>query len=179
VEETGIPPSHDLESAIVVSLSPGAYTAVLRGQNNGVGIGVVEVYDLSPHGNSMLANIGSRGFVDTGDNAMIGGFIVGGNGQADARVVVRGIGPSLAEFGITAALQNPTLELKDGNGTTLISNDDWQQGQPTELNQLNLAPSDSRESALVTALPHGNYTAILRGKNNTTGVAVVEVYNVP
>jgi hypothetical protein len=179
VEATTIPPTHDLESAIVITLEPGAYTAVLRGQNDGIGIGVVEVYDLSPSANSMLANIGSRGFVDTGDNAMIGGFIVGGEGQADARVVVRGIGPSLSAFGITNALQNPTLELKNANGATLISNDDWQQGQPTEINQLNLAPSDSRESALVTALPHGNYTAILRGKDNTTGVAVVEIYNVP
>ncbi|MFZ1220963.1 MAG: SBBP repeat-containing protein [Chthoniobacterales bacterium] len=179
VEETGLAPGHDLESAIVVTLVPGAYTAVLRGKNNGTGTGVVEVYDLNPSGNSILANIGSRGFVDTGDNVMIGGFIVGGSGQPDARVVVRGIGPSLAAFGITNALQNPTLELKNANGATLTSNDDWQQGQPTEINALGLAPSDSRESALVAALPHGNYTAILRGKNNTTGVAVVEVYNVP
>jgi hypothetical protein len=179
VQATGIPPSHDLESAIVKTLEPGAYTAVLRGQNNGVGIGVVEVYDLNPDANSILTNIGSRGFVDTGDNAMIGGFIVGGNGEADARVVVRGIGPSLAAFGITNALQNPTLELKNANGATLMSNDDWQQGQPAEISQLNLAPSDSRESALVISLPHGNYTAILRGKNNTTGIAVVEIYNVP
>jgi hypothetical protein len=179
VEETGIPPTHDLESAIVVSLSPGAFTAVLRGQNNGIGIGVVEVYDLNPGGNSTLANIGSRGFVDTGDNAMIGGFIVGGEGQADARIVVRGIGPSLAAFGITGALQDPIVDLKDANGATLLSNDDWGQGQPSEINQLNLAPSDPRESALVISLPHGNYTAILRGKNNTTGVAVVEIYNVP
>jgi hypothetical protein len=179
VEETGLAPVHDLESAIVVTLAPGAYTAVLRGKNNGTGTGVVEVYDLNPSGNSILANIGSRGFVDTGDNVMIGGFIIGGDGQADARVVVRGIGPSLAAFGITNALQNPTLELKNANGATLMSNDDWQQGQPTEINALGLAPGDSRESALVAALPHGNYTAILRGKNNTTGVAVVEVYNVP
>ena len=179
VQNTGIPPTHDLESAIVTTLQPGAYTAVLRGQNNGIGIGVVEVYDLDPAANATVANIGSRGFVETGDNAMIGGFIIGGNGQADARVVIRGLGPSLAAFGITNALQNPTLDLKNANGTTLISNDDWQQGQPTEINQLNLAPGDSRESALVAVLPHGNYTAILRGKNNTTGVGVVEVYNVP
>jgi hypothetical protein len=179
VEATGIPPSNDLESAIVKTLQPGAYTAVLRGQNNGTGIGVVEVYDLSPETSSVLANIGSRGFVDTGDNAMIGGFIVGGNGPADTRIVVRGIGPSLASFGVANALQNPTLELKNANGATLMSNDDWQQGQPTDLNQLNLAPTDSRESALLATLPPGNYTAILRGKDNTKGVAVVEVYNVP
>lgn len=179
VEQTGIPPTNDLESAIVTSLSPGTYTAVLRGQNNGIGIGVVEVYDVNPDANSMLANIGSRGFVDNGDNAMIGGLIVGGEGTADARVVVRGIGPSLAAFGVTNALQNPTLELKNANGTTLMSNDDWQEGQPTEIAQLGLAPSDSRESALLISLPHGNFTAILRGKNNMTGVAVVEIYNVP
>jgi Beta-propeller repeat len=179
VEATGIPPSNDLESAIVITLQPGAFTVVLRGQNNGVGIGVVEVYDLNPTVPATLANISGRGFVGTGDSVMIGGFIVGGDGQADARVVLRGLGPSLAAFGVTNALQTPTLELKNANGTTLTSNDDWQQGQPTEINQLNLAPSDSRESALVAALPHGNYTTILRGKNNTTGVGVVEVYNVP
>ncbi|HYJ04808.1 MAG TPA: SBBP repeat-containing protein, partial [Chthoniobacterales bacterium] len=178
VEDSGIPPTHDLESAIVRSLAPGAYTAVLRGQNNGTGVGVVEVYDTAPAAHSTLANIGSRGFVGTGDNVMIGGFIIGGETEADMRVVVRGIGPSLAAFGISAALQDPIVDLKDANGTTLLSNDDWQQGQPTEINQLNLAPSDSRESALVISLPHGNYTAILRGKNNTTGVAVVEIYDV-
>jgi hypothetical protein len=178
VEETGIPPAHDLESAIVVTLGPGAYTAVLRGQNNAAGIGVVEVYDLNPGANSELANIGSRGSVGSGDNVMIGGFIVGGSGQADARVVVRGIGPSLAAFGVTGALQDPIVDLKNANGTTLLSNDDWQQGQPAEINQLNLAPSDNRESALVISLPHGNYTAILRGKGGTTGIALVEVYHV-
>jgi hypothetical protein len=179
IEETGIPPTNDLESAMVLGLGPGAYTAVLRGKDNGTGIGVVEVYDLSPGVNGLLANIGTRGFVDTGDNAMIGGFVVGGEGQADTRVAVRGIGPSLAAAGVTNALQNPTLDLKNANGTTLLSNDDWQQGQPTELNQLGLAPSDTRESAIVATLPRGNYTAILRGKDNTKGVAVVEVYHVP
>ena len=179
MEATGIPPTHDLESAIVLTCAPGAYTAVLRGQNNGTGIGLVEIYDLNPGANSILANIRQPRVCRYGDNVMIGGFIVGGEGQSDLRVVVRGIGPSLAAFGISAALQDPIVDLKDANGTTLLSNDDWQQGQPSEINQLNLAPSDNRESALVISLPHGNFTAILRGKNNTTGVAVVEVYNVP
>jgi hypothetical protein len=178
VEATTIPPSHDLESAIVMTLAPGAYTAVLRGQNNSTGIGVVEIYDLNPAVDAVLANISSRGFVDTGDNVMIGGFIIGGDGQTDARVAIRGIGPSLAAFGITGALQNPIVELKDVNGTTLMSNDDWPQSQSAEINQLNLAPADIRESAMVASLPPGNFTAVLRGKNNTTGVAVVEVYNV-
>jgi hypothetical protein len=178
VEATTIPPSHDLESAIVTTLSPGAYTAVLRGQNNSTGIGVVEIYDLNPAADAVLANISSRGFVDTGDNVMIGGFIVGGDGKANARVVVRAIGPSLGLFGITGALEDPIVELKDTNGATLLSNDDWLQGQPAEVIQLGLAPGDTRESALVTSLPPGNFTAVLRGKNNTTGVSVVEVYNV-
>ena len=181
VEATGIPPSNDRESAIVVELSSGAYTAVLRGQNNGTGIGVVEVYDLegSDPLNTRMANLGSRGFVGTGDNVMIGGFIVGGSGQGDMRVVVRGIGPSLGAFGVTGALQDPIIDLKNANGTTLMTNDDWQQGQSTEISALGLAPSDSRESALLASLPQGNYTAILRGKNGGTGVGVVEFYNVP
>jgi len=178
VEATTIPPTHDLESAIVMTLAPGAYTAVLRGQNNSTGIGVVEVYDLNPAADAVLANISSRGFVDTGDNVMIGGFIIGGDGQADARVAIRGIGPSLALFGITGALEDPIVDLKDANGATLMSNDDWPQGQAAEIVQLGLAPADIRESAMVTSLPPGNFTAVLRGKNNTTGVAVVEVYNV-
>jgi hypothetical protein len=181
VEATTIAPSNDRESAIVIELASGAYTAVLRGQNNGAGIGVVEVYDLqgSDPLNTRMANLGSRGVVGAGDNVMIGGFIVGGSGQGDTRVVVRGIGPSLGAFGVTNALQDPTLELKNPNGTTLMSNDDWQQGQSAELNQVNLAPKDSRESALVATLAPGNYTAILRGKGNTTGIGVVEIYNVP
>jgi Beta-propeller repeat len=179
IEATGIPPSNDLESAIVMSLQPGAFTAVLRGKDNGVGIGVVEVYDLNPDVPAILSNISGRGFVGTGDNVMIGGFIVGGDGQANARVVVRGLGPSLGAFGVTGALPDPIIDLKNANGTTLMSNDDWQQGQPTELNSLGLAPNDTRESALVIAVPHGNYTAILRGKGGSTGLGVVEVYNVP
>jgi beta-propeller repeat-containing protein len=179
VEATGIPPSNDRESAIVITLQPGAFTVVLRGQNNGVGIGVVEVYDLDGDAPAILSNISGRGSVGTGDDVMIGGFIVGGSGSADARVVVRGLGPSLGAFGVTGALQDPIIDLKNANGTTLMSNDDWQQGQPTEINSLGLAPSDTRESALVIAVPHGNYTAILRGKGNATGIGVVEVYHVP
>ena len=109
---------------------------------------------------------------------MIGGFIMGGNGQADSKVVIRAIGPSLAAFGIPNVLQDPLLELHNANGTTIQSNDDWQQAQAAEITQTGLAPTDPRESAMVSILPDGNYTAIVRGKNNTIGVAVVEVYSV-
>jgi hypothetical protein len=178
IEATTIPPNNAFESAIVRTLAPGSYTAVMSGRDGGTGIGLVEAYDLDQAANSKLANIATRGFVDSGDNVMIGGFIIGGNGQAGARVVIRAIGPSLSAFGITGALQDPTLELKNANGSTLISNDDWKDSQEAEINQTGLAPTNLRESALVTSLPAGNYTAILRGKNNSTGVAVVEVYNV-
>lgn len=174
----GLAPADDPESALVITLLPGRYTAIIRGNNGASGTALVEVYDGDPAADSQLANISTRGFVGTNDNVMIGGFIIGGNGQANGRVVIRAIGPSLSVFGITGALQDPTLELKDANGSTLISNDDWKQSQEAEINQTGLAPTDIRESALVTSLPDGNYTAIVRGKDNTTGVAVVEVYSV-
>ena len=175
VEGTTIPPSNDLESAIVTTLAPGNYTAVLRGQNNGIGVGVVEVYDLNAAANSTLANISSRGFVDTGDNAMIGGFIVGG-GSSETRVLIRGIGPSLASF-FPNALENPTLELRNADGSLIRENDDWRDSQEAEIQGTTIPPSNNLESGIVASVGNGNYTAILRGKDNTTGVAVVEVYN--
>jgi hypothetical protein len=137
------------------------------------------VYDADLAADSQLANISTRGFVGTNDNVMIGGFIIGGSEQADRRVVIRAIGPSLSILGITEALQNPLLELKNANGVTLSSNDDWQESQKVEINQTDLAPTDPRESALVTSLPNGNYTAIVHGTANATGAALVEVYIVP
>jgi hypothetical protein len=178
VEATTVPPKNDLESAIVATLTPGAYTAVMRGKGGTSGIGVVEAYDLDLNAKSKLANIATRGLVGTNENVMIGGFITGGNGQADSKVVIRAIGPSLAAFGIPNVLQDPLLELHSANGTIIQANDDWQQTQAAEITQTGLAPTDPRESAMVTALPDGNYTAIVRGKNNTSGVAVVEVYSV-
>src|SRR5204863_4688330 len=126
VEATGIPPTNDLESAIVVTLNPGTYTAILKGKNNGTGVGVVEVYDLNQAANSRLANISTRGFVDTGNNVMIGGLIVsGGVGGGSARVIVRVIGPSLSVSGLQGALQDPSLELHDASGATIAANDNW------------------------------------------------------
>lgn len=175
IEATQLQPTHDLESALVRTLAPGAYTANVRG-TNGTGVGTVQVYDLAQNAQSKLANISSRGFVQPGDDkAMIAGFIIGGN----ARVVVRALGPSLSAFGIPQLVPDPTLELKNANGTTLIGNDDWQQSQDqAEISNRNLAPGDARESALAISLPNGGYTAIVRGKGSVSGVAVVEVYNV-
>jgi uncharacterized repeat protein (TIGR03803 family) len=175
IRATTIPPSNDLESAIVITLNPGTYTAILAGKNGGAGIGVVEAYDLDQAADSRLANISTRGFADTGDNALIGGFICGPN----TTVAVRAIGPSLTQFGITNALADPMLELRDGNGVLVRSNNDWKDTQQTEIQNAGLTPGDSHESALIQALTSGNYTAIVRGVGNTTGIAVIEAYNLP
>ena len=178
IEATGIPPTNDLESAIVQTLAPGAYTAILRGTGTDTGIGVVEVYDLNQAANSKLANIATRGFVETGNNVMIGGLIAGPTGASSIKVVVRAIGPTLANFGIVGALQDPTLELVTASGTVIRANNNWQDSQKTEIESFNLGPGDIRESALVETIAPGNYTAIVRGVGDTTGVALVEVYNV-
>jgi hypothetical protein len=177
VEATGLQPTSDLESAIVVTLNPGAYTAVLAGKNQGSGVGVVEVYDLAQGANSKLANISSRGFIDTGENIMIGGVIVGPGGSATAKMLIRAIGPSLTAFGVSGALQDPTLELHNGNGDLVLGNDNWKDSQQTEIQATGIPPSDDRESAMVFTVIPGNYTAIVRGVNNTTGIGLVEVYN--
>ena len=184
IEATHLQPTNDSESAILMTLSPGAYTAILAGKNGGAGVGVVEVYDLAPGANSQLANISSRGFVDTDDNVMIGGlFVGGGSASGNARVLVRAIGPSLTSLGIQGALADPTLELHDGNGATAATNDNWkindqtQQSQEAELQATGNPPTNDLESAIVATLPAGPHTAIVRGKNNSVGVGLVEVYN--
>jgi hypothetical protein len=182
IEGTTIPPSNDLESAILMALSPGAYTAVLSGKNGGTGVGLVEVYDLGPGANSELANISTRGFVHSRDNVMIGGFIAGGgSGGGTTRVIVRAIGPSLP---VTGALANPNLELHDGSGTLIDSNDNWKtrpdgSSQQAEIEATTIAPTNDLESALVKTLSPGNYTAIVRGAGGTTGVGLVEAYHLP
>jgi hypothetical protein len=178
IEATGIPPTNDLEAALVRTLAPGAYTAILRGNGDSTGIGVVEAYDLNAGANSQLANIATRGFVETGDNVMIGGLIVGPTGSATTRVVARAIGPSLGSFGIAGSLEDPMLDLVNSSGTTIRSNDDWKTSQQTEIEAAGLAPSDDRESVLLETIAPGSYTAIVRGKNGGTGVGLVEVYNV-
>jgi hypothetical protein len=173
----GLAPTNAKESALVTSLQPAAYTAILAGNNQGVGVGLMEIYDTNGTANAQLANISTRGFVRTGENVMIGGFILGGSNNT--RIVVRGIGPSLAQFGLTPVLADPTLELRDSNGALLVSNDNWQD-DPVSAGQLSangFALSDSKESGIFTSLPAGQFTAILAGKNGGIGIGLVEIYN--
>jgi hypothetical protein len=172
---TTIPPNDDSESAIVANLpaNNSAYTAIVRGVNNGTGIGVVEVYDLDSAVDSKLANISTRGFVQTGDDVLIAGLIV--VGQDPMRVIVRAIGPSLQ---VPGPLGDPNLELRDGDGALVASNNDWRDDpvQESEINATGIPPTNDLESAIVLDLPPGPYTAIVRGANNMTGVALVEAY---
>ena len=178
IQASGLAPADDRESAIVRILSPGAYTAIVRGKDGTGGIGLIEGYDLGPSADSIFANISTRGFVGTGDNAMIGGLIVGGNGGGVNVVIARALGPSLSNAGVQQALQDPTLELRDQNGVLIDSNDNWKDRQQALIERQNLAPTDDREAALLDVLPAGAYTAIVRGKNDATGVALVEFYNI-
>jgi glucose/arabinose dehydrogenase len=173
-------PSNDQESAIVATLQPGNYTAILRGQGNTTGIGLVEAYDVDRTSASRLGNISGRASVQAGNNVLIAGFIVGNNIGA-AKVVVRGMGPSLAQAGVTNPLPDPTLELRDNNGALVIANDNWQDNsaQATQISANGLAPGNPAEAAVATSLVPGTYTAIVAGKNGGSGVGVVEVYNLP
>jgi len=184
IRNSGHAPTDGRESAIIAELPPGNYTAIVRGVNNTIGVGLVEVYALSSGSNSILGNLSTRSFVQTGDNVMIGGFIV--QGTKSKRVIIRAIGPELTQHGVPDALGNPTLELHDSSGALIASNDDWQHtiiggiitsDQVREIIATRLAPRDARESAIVAELNAGNYTAIVRGVNDTTGVALVEVYD--
>ncbi|MFZ1217941.1 MAG: choice-of-anchor Q domain-containing protein [Chthoniobacterales bacterium] len=169
--DSGLAPTNELESALLETFNPGAYTVVVRGGSDATGIGLFEVYDLDRTVNSKLANISTRGLVQTANNVMIGGFIV--VGPDSQKVIVRAMGPSLP---LSGALANPRLELHDGNGALFAANDDWRSDQEAEINATGLAPSNNLESALVRTLPPGSYTAIVSGVNDTTGVALVEVY---
>ena len=183
IEATGVAPSDDAESAIVQTLNPGNYTAVVSGVAGGVGIGLVEVYDLAATQPAKLANIATRGFVDRGDNVMIGGFIIGGglgtNSSGTAKLLIRALGPSLGEAGVANALANPTLELVNNNGDTLAANDNWRDSQQAEIEATGIPPSNDLEAAIVQTVSAGAYTAIVRGFDDGTGVGLVEVYNLP
>jgi uncharacterized protein GlcG (DUF336 family) len=176
IEATGIPPENELESAIVRTLNPGAYTAVARGQDGGTGTALIEVYDLNSTLNSTLANISTRGAVGPQSDVIIGGFIIFGNG-GNTRVLVRSVGPSLVSSGIPNAMPDPTLELRDGNGTLIAENDNWRDGPQLEIEETTLAPFNDLESAIVTTLPSGPYTAVIRERNGQSGIGLFEVYN--
>jgi glucose/arabinose dehydrogenase len=181
IRATGIPPSNDLESAIVTTLNPGAYTAILSGKSGSIGVGLVEAYDLDT-GGAQLGNLSTRDLVQLDTNVMIGGFIVGGGSpSASSKVVVRALGPTLAQFGIANPLADPTLELHDSNGTLIRADDNWQDDstQAAAISAANLAPTNSLESAIIATLPPGGYTAIVAGKNRSTGVGLVEAYRLP
>ena len=183
MKATGIPPSDDNESAIVATLPAGSYTAILRGKNSNfnspTGIGLIEAYDLDTAGAAELANISCRGFVNSGDNVLIGGMIVGPTGSGSSRLLLRAIGPSLAAFGIVQPLPDPTLELHDENGAVIAFNNDWKDTQQAAIEATGAPPDDDRESAIIFTAAPGKYTAIVRGRNDITGVALVEVYNLP
>jgi len=177
ITATGLSPTDDHESAILVTLAPGAYTAIVKGRRGTTGVALVEVYDLSGAEAAQLANISTRGFIDGGDgHVMIAGFILAG-GSGGSRVIVRAIGPSLTSAGIEDPLANPTLELHDGNGIAIAFNDDWKDSQRAEIEATGLPPHDDRESAIVASLAAGPYTAVLAGRNGASGIGLIEVYN--
>ena len=178
IEGTVYQPSDDHESVILISIPPDTYTAILTGKGNTTGIGLVEVYDNDQAVDAQLSNISTRGFVEGSDSVMIGGFILG-NSSTTGRIAIRGLGPSLSQFGLNPVLADPTLELHDANGNTLISNDNWLDDPASAalLTANGLALSDPKESGIFTSLPPGIFTAILAGKNGGVGIGLVEIYN--
>ena len=176
IQATTVPPTNGAESALIATLGPGVYTGQVRGANNTTGIGLVEVFDLSLNSTAKLANLSTRGFTQTGDNIMIGGFIVV---TSPVRVIVRAIGPSLTAMGVPGALADPTLEIRSGN-TLVAANDNWRDApNVAEIQASTVAPTNDLESAILMTLQPGAYTAQLRGTNGTTGVALVELFALP
>jgi hypothetical protein len=176
IQQIGLAPTEPKESAILATLAPGSYTAIVRGANNTTGIGLVEVYDLSTPPTSNLANLSSRGFVGTGDDVLIGGIII--RGVAPETVVFRAIGPDLANFGITNALANPVLDVRDVNGVQIAFNDNWRDTQQNEIVAVGLQPGNDNDAAILMRLPAGSYTALVRGAADGTGVALVEAFEI-
>lgn len=170
----GLVPTDPSESFIAATLEPGSYTAVLRGTNGTTGVGLFELYDVDAQ-SSRVSNISTRGRVESGDGAMIAGFIIGG--EDPTKVIVRAIGPSLAAAGVSGTLLDPILELRDAEGSLIFANDNWRSDQEAQLIDSTLQPTKNKEAAIIATLIPGNYTATVRGVGGTTGVALVEVYN--
>ena len=169
----GFEPPTPAEAVVVASLAPGSYTAVLRSADGTEGNALCELYDLSP-GNSTVRNISTRGKVGTGDDVMIGGFIIGGT--TPAKIMVRAIGPSLAAFGVTGVLPDPVLELHDKDGSLIYQNDNWRAEQAQQIIDTTIPPSNESESAIIATLAPAAYTAIVHDAGTAQGVALVEVY---
>jgi hypothetical protein len=175
IQKNGFAPPSLLDSATLQTLAPGAYTVVVSGKNGAQGLGLVELYDLSPLSNSKLAKMSGRGYVGTGDNVLISGFAVGD--VENATVVVRALGPSLGALGVSHPLSDPVLTIYDSKGSAIASNDNWQQNNNRiYIQRRRLAPPNLLESAIVLHLPAGSYTAVVRGANGGTGVGLAEVY---
>jgi uncharacterized repeat protein (TIGR03803 family) len=174
INDSTVAPADDRESAIVTTLQPGNYTAIVAGKDNSTGVALVELYDLDPTNSAHLAQISTRGKVLTNTDVMIGGFII--RGTATTNVLVRAIGPELTQNGVPGALSDTTLELRGGNGDLMASNDEWQSDQEQAIRDTTVPPNDPHESAILSSLSAGNYTAIVRGKGDTTGVGLVEIY---
>lgn len=176
IAETGIPPKDEREAAIFRTLNPGQYTVILRGKNDQDGIAVVEAYDLDVAANSELANISTRGFIQPGDDALIGGFIAGPNARGTTKVLIRALGPSVA---VEPQLRDPALQVINANGTAIATNDNWKQGgQQAAIAATGVQPKNDLEAAvLVPSLNPGPYTVVVRGKGNSVGTGLVEVYN--
>jgi hypothetical protein len=177
IQSTGLAAPNDLESAILQTLEPGNYTAVLSGKNGTTGVGLVEVYDTNPGGSAELTNVSTRGFVGTGNDVLIAGFVTdGGNGST--QVVVRGLGPTLAQpqFGVSGALADPWVTLVDSNGNVVYTNNNWKNTQQAAIQATGKAPPNELESALIVTVAPGNYTAILSGIDFGTGIGLLEIY---
>ena len=184
IRNSGHAPTDGRESAIIAELPAGNYTAIIRGVNNTMGVALAEIYDLNLQSDSSLFNVSTRALVQLGDDVMIGGFII--QGTQPKRVIVRAIGPELTQYGVPNVLPDPTLELHDGTGALIASNDNWQHtiiggiittDQVRDIRTSGHAPRDPRESAIIADLAPRNYTGIVRDKNIIVGVGLVEVYD--
>ena len=172
---SGLAPPDDRESAILATLVPSAYTAIIRGVNRTTGIGLIEIYDLQPTTPGELANLAIRGDVRTDDNVLIDGLIL--RGATPKRILFLALGPTLGSKGVSGELQDPTLELHDANGALLASNDNWRDApNAAEIQATGLAPPDDREAAILMTLTPSNYTSIVRGVNRTTGIGLAAAF---
>jgi hypothetical protein len=179
IEATGAAPANSLESAIITTLDPGTYTVVLKGKDEVTGVGLIEIYDLNQGSGVKLVNISTRGLVQAGDNVMIGGLVLGPEGSFNATVLIRAIGPALANQEVADPLSDPVLELRDANGAVIRRNDNWKDDQQNAIAATDAAPSDDRESAMIATLAPGNYTVIVTGKDGQSGVALLEIDRMP